>query len=142
MTVGPAAILAQGIVKRFGKIVALNGLNLEVQGGELFGLLGPNGAGKTTTINILSGLVRPDQGKIVVAGIDCTRRPRSAQHLIGIVPDENNLYPELTGLANLCFCAALYGIPKQERIERAERLLADFGLKKPPTVGLVNIPRG
>jgi len=130
MTVSSAAILAQGIVKRFGKIVALNGLNIEVQSRELFGLLGPNGAGKTTTINILSGLARPDQGKIVVAGIDCTRRPRQAQHLIGIVPDENNLYPELTGLANLCFCAALYGIPKQERIDRAERLLADFGLKE------------
>jgi ABC-2 type transport system ATP-binding protein len=125
-----SAILAQGIVKRFGKIVALNGLDLEVQSGELFGLLGPNGAGKTTTINILAGLARPDQGKIIIAGIDCTRRPRSAQHLIGVVPDENNLYPELTGWENLCFCAALYGIPKQERIKRAERLLTDFGLKE------------
>ncbi len=61
-------------------------------------------------------------------GIDCVACPRSAQHLIGVVPDESNLYPELTGFENLCFCAALYGLPKAERIARARGLLDDFGL--------------
>jgi ABC-2 type transport system ATP-binding protein len=67
-------------------------------------------------------------GKIEIGGIDCTRNPKAAQHLTGIVPDESNLYPELTGFENLCFCAALYGIPKRERQVRAKELLELFGL--------------
>jgi ABC-2 type transport system ATP-binding protein len=96
--------------------------------GELFGFLGPNGAGKTTTINMLTGLARPDDGKIRIAGIDCTENPKAAQHLTGVVPDESNLYPELTGFDNLCFCAALYGMKKKEREARAQELLEIFGL--------------
>jgi len=124
----PAAVLARGLVKRYGDVCAVDGLDLEVRAGELFGLLGPNGAGKTTTINLLTGLARPDAGTFSIAGFDCTHRPRAAQHLIGVVPDESNLYPELTGLDNLCFCAALYGIPRAERTARAEKLLSEFGL--------------
>ena len=119
---------ARGLAKRFGDVVAVDGLDLEVRTGELFGLLGPNGAGKTTTINLLTGLARPDAGVFSIAGIDCARRPRSAQHLIGVVPDESNLYPELTGLDNLCFCASLYGIPGPEAEARARGLLEEFGL--------------
>jgi ABC-2 type transport system ATP-binding protein len=94
----------------------------------LFGFLGPNGAGKTTTINLLTGLARLDAGTIMIGGIDCTGNPKTAQHLVGIVPDESNLYPELTGFDNLCFCAALYGMRKQERQARARELLQTFGL--------------
>ncbi|MGM0539912.1 MAG: ABC transporter ATP-binding protein, partial [Thermodesulfobacteriota bacterium] len=101
-----------------------------VKHGELFGFLGPNGAGKTTTINMLTGLARPDSGTMSIGGLDCTKRPRSAQHLIGVVPDESNLYPELTGFDNLCFCAALYGLGKDERQTRARKLLEDFGLSQ------------
>ncbi|MFO7674716.1 MAG: ABC transporter ATP-binding protein [bacterium] len=128
MTGAPAAVLARGLAKRFGEVVAVDGLDLEVRTGELFGLLGPNGAGKTTTINLLTGLARPDAGGFSIAGIDCARRPRSAQHLIGVVPDESNLYPELTGFENLRFCASLYGIPGPEAAARAQALLAEFGL--------------
>jgi ABC-2 type transport system ATP-binding protein len=128
VTDAPAAVLVHGLTKRFGEVLAVDGLDLEVRAGELFGFLGPNGAGKTTTINMLTGLARPDQGEFSIAGIDCTRRPRSAQHLIGVVPDESSLYPELTGFDNLCFCASLYGIPRRERTARAEKLLSDFGL--------------
>jgi ABC-2 type transport system ATP-binding protein len=96
--------------------------------GELFGFLGPNGAGKTTTINMLTGLARPDAGKIWIAGIDCSGNPKAAQHLIGVVPDESNLYPELTGFDNLSFCAALYGMKKEERESRTRELLETFGL--------------
>jgi ABC-2 type transport system ATP-binding protein len=123
-----AAVLANGLTKRFGEVLAVNDLDLEVRAGELFGLLGPNGAGKTTTINILTGLARPDAGTFSIAGIDCIRRPRAAQHLIGVVPDESNLYPELTGSENLRFCASLYGVSRREAANRARELLAAFGL--------------
>jgi len=122
------AIIVDGLAKRFGEVQAVSDLSFEVPEGELFGFLGPNGAGKTTTINMLTGLARPDAGSIRIAGIDCTGNPKAAQHVIGVVPDESNLYPELTGFDNLCFCAALYGIRKKERESRARELLETFGL--------------
>ncbi len=124
----PAAIQVQGLAKRFDRVQAVSAVDFEVRPGELFGFLGPNGAGKTTTINMLTGLARPDVGTIHISGIDCTKSPRAAQHLIGVVPDESNLYPELTGFGNLCFCAALYGINKAERKSRARELLDTFDL--------------
>ncbi|MEE4607873.1 MAG: ABC transporter ATP-binding protein [Desulfobacteraceae bacterium] len=122
------AIEVEGLTKRFGEVQALTGVDFTVGAGELFGFLGPNGAGKTTTINMLTGLARPDAGSIRIAGVDCVKNPRATQHLIGVVPDESNLYPELTGFENLCFCAALYGIGKAQRQERARQLLDTFGL--------------
>jgi ABC-2 type transport system ATP-binding protein len=122
------ALSIQGLAKRFGEVQAVFDLSFEVPGRELFGFLGPNGAGKTTTINMLTGLARSDTGRIRIGGIDCTGNPRAAQHLIGVVPDESNLYPELTGFENLSFCAALYGIRKKERETRARELLETFGL--------------
>lgn len=124
------AIQVRGLAKRFGEVEAVSGVDFEVLPGELFGFLGPNGAGKTTTINMLTGLAHPDAGDISIGGIDCTGNSRAAQHLIGVVPDESNLYPELTGLENLCFCAALYGLGKHERDKQARKLLAHFGLTK------------
>ncbi len=122
------AIVVEDIAKRFEEVEAVSGISFSVLGGELFGLLGPNGAGKTTTINMLTGLARPDGGSIRIGGIDCAKNPRAAQHLIGVVPDESNLYPELTGFENLCFCASLYGMGKQARQVRARELLETFGL--------------
>ncbi|WP_319523837.1 ABC transporter ATP-binding protein [uncultured Desulfosarcina sp.] len=124
------AIAVTGLAKRFDDVAAVAGVDFEVRSGELFGFLGPNGAGKTTTINMLTGLARPDAGSIRIGGIDCSGNPRAAQHLVGVVPDESNLYPELTGYENLCFCAALYGLAKREREERARGLLEDFGLTR------------
>jgi ABC-2 type transport system ATP-binding protein len=117
------------LTKKFEDITAVNEISFSLKKGEIFGFLGPNGAGKTTTINMLTGLSRPDSGTIQVAGYDCTKNPKAAQHLIGIVPDESNLYPELSGFDNLCFCASLYGIRKNERQKRAGELLETFGLK-------------
>ncbi len=125
-----AAIKVQGLAKSFGDVQAVTAVDFEVNSGELFGFLGPNGAGKTTTINMLTGLARPDAGTIHIGGIDCTRKPRAAQHLVGVVPDESNLYPELSGFDNLCFCAALYGMGKTERQARAKELLEAFDLTK------------
>ncbi len=116
------------LVKRFGDVTALESVTFDVLQGELFGFLGPNGAGKTTTINMLTGLARPDAGTIRIAGIDCSNAPKAAQHLLGVVPDESNLYPELSGFDNLCFCGALYGLRKRERRFRARELLERFGL--------------
>lgn len=122
------AITVEQLNKSFEEVRAVADISFEVTRGELFGFLGPNGAGKTTTINMLTGLARPDSGSIRISGIDCTQNPRAAQHLVGVVPDESNLYPELSGFDNLCFCASLYGMRKKERKTRAYELLDMFGL--------------
>ncbi len=124
------AIVVQGLQKRFGEVQAVAEVSFTVRRGEVFGFLGPNGAGKTTTINILTGLARPDAGRFSLGGIDCIHKPRAAQQLIGVAPDESNLYPELTGFENLCFCGALYGLRKRHRESRARRLLNEFSLDK------------
>ena len=121
-------IEVRGLTKRFGDVQAIAGVDFQVLEGELFGFLGPNGAGKTTTINVLTGLARLDAGTIRVAGIDCSTNPKAAQYLMGVVPDESNLYPELSGFDNLCFCGALYGMSKRDRQARAGELLDRFGL--------------
>jgi ABC-2 type transport system ATP-binding protein len=122
------SIYVEHLTKHFEKVEAVAGISFSVQQGELFGFLGPNGAGKTTTINMLTGLARPDSGAIRIGGLDCTVNPKAAQHLVGVVPDESNLYPELTGFDNLCFCASLYGMAKAERQARACELLDAFDL--------------
>ena len=122
------SIDVKGLEKSFGEVRAVTGVDFEVREGEIFGFLGPNGAGKTTTINMLTGLARPDSGSISIAGSDFSHRPKTARQSMGIVADESNLYPELSGFDNLCFCGALYGMPKQKRRERAEELLELFNL--------------
>jgi ABC-2 type transport system ATP-binding protein len=127
-SVNRAIIEVAELTKRYGEVLAVDNISFDVSEGELFGFLGPNGAGKTTTIKVLTGLARPDSGTIGIGGIECTHNPKGAQHLVGTVPDESNLYPELTGYENLCFCGALYGMPKNERQRRAQELLEAFGL--------------
>lgn len=91
---------------------------------------------------MLTGLARPDAGTVRIGGIDCSGNPKAAQHLIGVVPDESNLYPELTGFANLCFCAALYGMGKGKRQARAWELLESFGLAQAADRGFGSYSRG
>jgi len=122
------AIEVRALGKHFDDVKAVAGVDFDVRAGELFGFLGPNGAGKTTTINMLTGLARPDAGTIRMAGLDCSRNPKAAQHLMGVVPDESNLYPELTGFGNLSFCGSLYGMARRDRESRAGELLDRFGL--------------
>ena len=128
MTSDAPAIEVRDLRKRFEEVQAVDGITFSVTRGELFGFLGPNGAGKTTTINLLTGLARPDGGDVRIDGVDCGHEPRAAQRLIGVVPDESNLYPELTGFENLCFCGALYGMRKEKRRVRSWELLNVFGL--------------
>ena len=125
-----AMLEVRNLSKTYDDLAAVNDISFAVQEGEIFGFLGPNGAGKTTTINMLTGLANPTKGAIVYQGQDVTGNIKAAQHLIGIVPDDSNLYDELSGFDNLCFCAALYGIRKPEREARARKLLEQFGLKE------------
>jgi ABC-2 type transport system ATP-binding protein len=124
----PPAIEVEGLAKRFGDVTAVDGISFAVRAGEIFGFLGPNGAGKTTTINMLTGLARPSGGAIRYFGQDYTSSMKRAQHLMGVVPDESNLYPELDGFENLCFCGALYGMRRAKREARARELLDAFDL--------------
>jgi len=125
----------RNLTKKYGDFTAVEEVNFSIEQGEIFGFLGPNGAGKTTTINMLTGLARSTSGSIMLAGVDCVKNIKSAQHMIGIVPDESNLYEEMDGFDNLTFCAALYGMEKSKREKRAKELLEQFGLantgKKP-----------
>jgi len=125
---GRPAIETSGLTKRYDELVAVDDVSFAVQEGEVFGFLGPNGAGKTTTINMLTGLARPTAGSIHFFGWDYSADVKKAQHLMGIVADESNLYPELDGFQNLCFSAALYGMGRREREQRARELLDTFGL--------------
>jgi ABC-2 type transport system ATP-binding protein len=125
---GAPAIQVEGLAKHFGEVAAVAGIRFDVRPGEIFGFLGPNGAGKTTTINMLTGLARPTAGTIRYFGRDYSRNVKRAQHLMGIVPDESNLYPELDGFENLCFCGALYGMGRPDREARARELLETFDL--------------
>ena len=122
------AIGVEGLAKRFGDVTAVAGIRFDVRPGEIFGFLGPNGAGKTTTINVLTGLARPTAGSIRYFGRDYSRNVKRAQRLMGVVPDESNLYPELDGFENLFFCGALYGMARRDREARARELLETFGL--------------
>ncbi len=115
--------------KTYGDFTAVNDISFEIEKGEVFGFLGPNGAGKTSTINMIIGLSRPTTGEITVNGIDAKRQTKKAQAIMGIVPDESNLYNEMDGFENLCFCAALYGMRKEEREPKARQLLEQFRLK-------------
>jgi ABC-type multidrug transport system ATPase subunit len=103
-----SAIIVQSAVRRFGNLIAVDDLSFEVQRGEIFGLLGPNGAGKTTTINLITGLLRRQAGQVHVLGFDPETEPRQVRQLIGLVPQETNVYLDLNAVDNLWHHAALY----------------------------------
>lgn len=121
-------IEVNNLSKKFGDFNAVKNISFDVQKGEVFGFLGPNGAGKTTTINMLTGLAKPSSGEIKISGQDGIRQIKKVQRIIGIVPDESNLYEDLSGYENLVFCASLYGIKKEVREKRALELLKQFDL--------------
>ena len=121
-------IQVENLGKRYGDFDAVKQINFSVEQGEVFGFLGPNGAGKTTTINMLTGLAKPTSGSITIAGQNGITHIKKVQRIIGIVPDESNLYDDLSGYENLVFCASLYGMPKKQREIRAKKLLIQFSL--------------
>ena len=114
--------------KDYGTVHALKGISFDILPGEFFGLLGPNGAGKTTTISILSTLLRPDEGDIIMAGLDLKRDPENCKKKMGVVPQEIALYNELSAYANLIFWGSLYSVPKAELKTRIDQTLQWLGL--------------
>jgi ABC-2 type transport system ATP-binding protein len=114
--------------KTFGETRAVNDVSFEVLAGEIYGLLGPNGAGKTTTISMISGLLRPDGGKVLVDGRDFWSDPASAQKIMGVVPQEVALYDELSGRENLEFWGRLAGLRGKEARIRAGEVLEALAL--------------
>ncbi|KKM71916.1 hypothetical protein LCGC14_1425760 [marine sediment metagenome] len=117
------AIVIQGLSKRFGDILAVNDLNLEIKRGELFGLLGPNGAGKSTTINILSGLLKPTEGTAYVGGYNIRKDLKKIKELIGVCPQEAAVFKFLSGRENIELFGSLHGMTKKEAKERTRDLL-------------------
>ncbi len=116
--------------KRFGALLAVDGVTLDVKRGEIFGFLGPNGAGKTTTIKMLAGLMKPDGGRIIIDGWDLAEHPQKAKRAVGFIPDRPFLYEKLTALEFLRFLAGLYGCPSNGTDERMTALLRLFGIEK------------
>ncbi|HXM82662.1 MAG TPA: ATP-binding cassette domain-containing protein [Burkholderiales bacterium] len=123
-----AAVRATGLGKRYGDLIAVDGLDLEIASGEFFGLLGPNGSGKTTTLHMLATLIRPSAGTAVVAGFDVTREPVSVRAAIGLVFQESALDRTLSVTENLRFAGLLYDLPLRVIGERQRELLELFDL--------------
>jgi ABC-2 type transport system ATP-binding protein len=116
-------ISARAVSKRFGDIVAVDGIDFEVMPGEIFAFLGPNGAGKSTTIKMLTTMLRPTDGELILAGHDVTSEQASARKAFGIVFQDPSLDEELSAYENMDLHAVLYGISKKVRVKRIEELL-------------------
>ena len=117
------AVWAKGLVRRFGKTVAVDHVDLSIAPGEFYGLLGQNGAGKTTTIKTIVGLLRPDEGSVGIGEFDTWKSPTEVKARIGVLPEEFNLYERLTGAELLDFTAAMHGLERAEAARRRTELL-------------------
>src|SRR5919206_2801267 len=122
------AVIAEGLVKTYGPVRALDGLDLAVPEGTVLALLGPNGAGKTTAVRVLTTLLLPDAGRAEVAGIDVLRRPRDVRALIGLSGQYAAVDEYLTGYENLDMIGRLYHLGRSQARNRARELLAQFRL--------------
>ena len=118
------------LTKRYGKFTAVDGIDLVVPSGELFGFLGPNGAGKTTTFRMIAGILRPTSGTVEIGDIDITARPLEAKQRLGFIPDRPFVYDKLTGGEFLRFAAALYGQQGTAVEKRIDELLELFELSR------------
>ena len=123
-----SVIRVGGLCKSYGRTIALTDVGFSVHTGEIFGYLGPNGAGKTTTISILCGLIRRDAGEVRICGGDIALDPVAIKQQIGVVPEESNLYPELTCRRNLEYLGELYGLSRASKQTKAAELLEEFDL--------------
>ncbi len=123
-----AVIKAVGLYKEYSGFVAVKGIDFEVRKAECFGFLGPNGAGKTTTMNMVQGYSPLTGGRLTVFGMDIDEQPREIKARIGVVPQENNLDPDLSVIENLRVYARYFDIPRQEALRRAENLLGFMAL--------------
>ncbi len=125
-----ALVVARGLLKRYGPLVAVDHISFQVAEGECFGILGPNGAGKTTTIRMVAALSPPTGGELLVDGLDVTRHGRQIRARLGLVPQHDNLDPELTVRQNLVVYSRYFDLPRRVAQERIDEVLQLFHLKE------------
>ncbi len=123
-----SAIVMNNLTKRFGNIAAVDGLDLEIQWGEVFGLLGPNGAGKTTTVNMLSTLLEPTEGTASLASYDVLQNTNEVRQVIGLCPQQPAYFPYLTGRENVELFGQLHSMPRKLLDERIDILAQKVGI--------------
>jgi len=124
----PVVYELHAVTRTFGRTVAVDRLDLAVRAGTFYGIIGPNGAGKTTTLSMMTGLLRPDTGRVLVHGVDVWKDPAAAKKLIGVLPDRLRLFDRLTGAQFLFYAAALRGIDRATAKKRAQELAEALGL--------------
>jgi ABC-2 type transport system ATP-binding protein len=121
-------IQVQNLTKMYGKLMAVNHINFEVEKGEIFGFLGPNGAGKTTTLRMLTGVIKPEEGEANILGYNIQKEPLKAKQNIGVVPETSNAYVDLSAWQNMMLMAELYGVPKNDAKSRAKDLMEKLNI--------------
>lgn len=126
------AVRTSGLTKDFGRVRAVDSVNLSIPKGVFYGFLGPNGAGKSTTIKMLTGLLAPSAGSIEIMGIDMMAHPVDVKRQIGVVPEDMALFERLTGKEYLLFVGQMYGLPRQTASQRAAELLEFMDLTDAP----------
>ncbi|WP_052357683.1 ABC transporter ATP-binding protein [Leifsonia aquatica] len=125
----PSVLAVTGLRKRFGDTVAVDDVSLDVREGSFYGIVGPNGAGKTTTLSMVTGLLRPDAGAVVVHGVDAWADPVRAKHVIGVLPDRLRLFDRLTGAQFLQYAGTLRGLSGKTVRARSADLATAFGIE-------------
>lgn len=124
----PTVLTIDGLRKRYGDTVAVDDVTLDIKEGSFYGIVGPNGAGKTTTLSIVTGLLRPDAGRVVVHGVDVWAEPVRAKHIVGVLPDKLRLFDRLTGAQFLRYAGTLRGLSAKTVRSRTDDLAAAFGI--------------
>ena len=135
-------LVIKNLEKSYGKFKALNGLNLEIEKGEIFGFIGPNGAGKSTTMKIVSGLLSPDSGEVYVDGIDAIKNNKALKDKIGYMPDLSGVYDNLRAIEYLEFYASIYGIVGEEARKLSMDLLELVNLQDKWDANVDGLSRG
>lgn len=137
-------VILDHVVKQYAKsnVRAVDDLSLHVGKGQVYGFVGPNGAGKSTTIRLMTGIIQPTSGTVTVGGVSMAKDPIAAKRLIGFVPDAQEMYDRLTGMAYLNFMADVYGVSKADRKAHFEKYLALFDLEDASSQMIRSYSRG
>lgn len=135
-------IQVENLHKRFGNLHAVDGISFSVKKGELFGFLGPNGAGKTTSLSMIAGLLKPDEGTVLIDEMDIWQTPLAVKKIIGLVPQEVSLYEELTARENLHFWGSLYSLSRSDQPKASIPYWIGWGWRTGRTIPWRNSPAG